>query len=266
MGELFREVLHALAVSAKARVAVAAVAAVVVAGAAFSVALRLRAPAPGPDETVATATDEQERLAGSYGDLERGVLEELEGRVWSASDGSRVTFSGTSWTDEPEEGSGEPEEHAWAICACAPARRDSSASSSSHVAFSVLDEDGAVHQAELVVPDSPTGRPTLYCDLWAADSSGLVGTPRDVEVSVKGAPDELEDAVGGDVKGLERAISTWAAEHAPSAEHATWDEVAESDFSSGTVRLRFTLDDEAKTEVVVTYEDETGEFEVMADA
>ncbi len=73
--------------------------------------------------------------------------------------------------------------------------------------------------------------------------------------------DALYELINGNDKKLEQAIETYAAKKIPSAKKAVWTGEVLLDYNSNYVTTTFTCDDNAKTHLTVTYE-QNGNFTV----
>lgn len=201
------------------------------------------------------------KMRSEYDDQARELIGILQKSAWVASNGDEVAFTETSFA---EKRAGEDiEETPYVITSTKRTKLNSADKQIDQTIAAIQVPDGThlMTLTYLTQKDSETW--TLSCD--ALDTQGdLQRHAAATDFAVVGDEDmatTLAVLLGGDTSMLEDLLKDYCALYYPSASEARWSGAAEADWASQTVTTDFTLNNSAKTHVLVTYRTDTASYE-----
>ena len=214
-------------------------------------------------------TDAQKAQIEAYTDDVKNFLTLLEANAWTAhSDTVSLTFENNTFTE-------------------------ADGSSTNTVPFAVaaykqttetevsLDDTTniVVHTAAILMPDGTTKFLTLrqfaesaagIPEDWSITSDAFskndsyMRTETAGNLTVSGLNSEVNELIGGKSEELTAQMQDFCALNYPSATTAVWSNMAAVDYSSNTVVMRFTLDNEAQSAINAVYSLAAGTFSISA--
>lgn len=198
------------------------------------------------------ALDErQEALIASYGQEESELKAILEANVWTGAGGnSTLMFSDNSYTESSTDGT--QRSAAYAIEAM---QKSPSGDGKTETTTAAILVDGSTHIITLLkIEDRKDGSlsMTLSGDCFSF-SGAYTRTDAAASLDVDEMDDGFSELVDGKDDEVREAVEDWAAQYCPTATKAEWSGIATADWTGGTVSTSFSFNNQAKSQVTITY-------------
>lgn len=217
-----------------------------------------QATSEAEDDAVALLSEEMRMRQGEYDAAAIELVGTLSANTWAvANEAATLTFTDKTYTETTPSGS---ETHAYVVLATA---KQNDTRGLLETTTAAIETDNGTYIMELMRATDEAGTEVtmgLACD--AFKHSGYARADAAGGLVVSGLNSEINLMLGEQADQLKTELTDYCSKHYPSAGTATWDGRAEVDYEEGTIKLVFTLDNQAKTHVYVTYSINNHTFDI----
>ena len=214
-------------------------------------------PSQSQDDATSKLSDAQREQQANYDGETKEFLALLSASVWvSDSEQDSVTFSEKTYTVTA---SNETSTHPFVVDALDVS--NFGGSDAVQIYTAAISNEEQTQIAKLTVDDSVSPAVmTLESPLFS--NSLYKAAEAATSFSITGLNSSLETYIGGNADSLKQRLTDYCSVHYPTATTATWTQTATMDWSAGTLSTAFTLDTASKSQVEVTYFNDSNTFEI----
>jgi hypothetical protein len=205
-------------------------------------------------------TEHQTELKNDYSQNELSFIELLSGQLWSASSETKfLMFGENSFTVVVD---GQNEMTGTYALSTLNSEQIATEDDVLNRYSATIETDQGTYPLTLDVSISDSNSMSLACDVFAPNPTTWIRSAKAENVEVTGCPDEFGEYINNDYDGLTYALNSFTSAKFPSVTQASFNGSVTYDFEDRVATFGLTLQNSARTQVSVDYDQSLGTFVV----